>query len=54
MNWIEATSLLEETQPTYSQIDRPNLSLVMYVKRIVIIITYAATNRGWLFTLNVY
>ena len=26
----------------------------MYVKQIVIIITYAATNKGWRLTLNVY
>ena len=45
--------------PTYSQIDsnelwEVNLLFAMYVKQIVIIIMYAATNRGWCLTLNVY
>ena len=59
MNWIEATSPLENYNPTYSQIDSNelceiNLLFVMYVKWIVIIIMHTATNEEWCLTLNVY
>ena len=54
--WIELKKppCLKKHNHTYGQIDRNelckvNLLFFMYVKRIVIIITYAATNRGWCF-----
>ena len=50
---------LEKHNPTYGQINsnelcKLNLLFFMFVKQILIIITYAVTNRGWHFTLNVY
>ena len=50
---------LKKHNPTYAQIHSNELCevnplFVMSVKQIVIIIVYAATNRGWHLTLNVY
>ena len=49
---------LKKHNPTYGQMGsnelcEVNLLFVMYIKRIVIIIAYAATNRGWHLNFNI-
>ena len=47
MNSIEAMSRLAVGQTDSNKLFKVNLLFVMCVKRFAIIITYAATNRGW-------